>query len=417
MKYYFLLIVLAAHTLYGQSAADRNEWKRGLAYLQIGEYYNAIKSFKNVTHSKYFEGRAFVKIGDCYRQLRDFKKALQSYETAMKKGAVSDSLLNSYGEVLKGVERYDDAKKSFSKIRNEKKDAFGVQQKIASCDSSAKWKSNPGAFRIENLRGINSEYSEISPAEFHDKIVFSSNREGTIIKDKSNQTGQPYYNLWKASRDADGNFKGVLPFSAKVNSGYHDFAPSFTENYDTVYFTRSFAGKNDKASRLKLYCAENQKVGWSQAYRFVLNDSACSYACPFIDKDEKLFFFSSDMPDGYGGSDLYVCLKVDSLWTDPINLGPEINTAGNEFYPCFRNDRLYFSSDGHTGMGGFDIFSVTYSNGKWKNLKNAGYPLNTGADDYALSLSVDKTVGYFTSNRSGGEGSNDIYKVILEEGF
>lgn len=291
----------------------------------------------------------------------------------------------------------------------------GIKQ---DCDSSLVWLTKPKYTAI-NLKKINSPQNDVAPVLYKNDLVFSSSRLGTIIEREDEKTGAAYYDLFKSGHGKNG-WERPLPFSIDLNTPNNEGAVCFDKNFDEIYITQSEYTKREnrnhsEKNQLKLYKSTKTKTGWSVPEWFVLNDSSSSFAHPFITPDGKAFLFSSDLPGGYGNSDIYISLKInDSLWTKPKNLGPEVNTPDHEMYPNFINGILYFSSNGHVGMGGFDLYSAELYKGKWVNIKHLPYGINTSYDEVSPFYISDKKKLLFSSNRPEGKGELDIYISKLD---
>jgi hypothetical protein len=410
------IVWISVGRVYGQKASTR-DWDRGNAYYRIAEYSNALKSYQRLIYNKNYRPQALYKVADCYRMLNDNKSAENYYKQTLENNKTKDTLLlYNYAQVLRKNGKYMEARNRFQELSGISPGNGMYQQYVNACDSAISWSNASGKYKVTNLKNINSEYSDITPTRYKNGIVFASNREDVIIKKKSGSSGDPYYNLLFSRCDSNGNCRGTRNFSVMINSLSHECSPFFTKDYDTIYFTRGEDRPNytDTISRLKLYSSENIKGQWKIPYKFIFNDSTFSYAHPSLDKDERLFFFVSDMKGGYGGTDIYVCVKIDNKWTNPINLGPTINTSGNELYPFYHPDgTLYFSSDTHTGIGGYDVFEARQENGEWISIHNLQQPINSSGDDFSIYFNEEKKLGFFSSNREGGIGKEDIYKIEL----
>lgn len=279
----------------------------------------------------------------------------------------------------------------------------------AMCDSAIFWNKLIPKFTVENQKKINSKFSDFAPAYFKEGIVFCSTRENLIIQKKCKRNGEPLVNLYSSELNLKGELKKVNDFSSNINTWDNEGPCTFSKNFDTIYFSRSEITRHQNVANLKLFSSV-YKNKWSKPLDFMLNDSIYSFGHPSISEDGNLFFFASDIPGGFGGTDIYLSIKVDSNWSLPINLGPEVNTPGNEIFPYYDSGgTLYFSSNYHIGLGGYDIFNVKLENGNWTKAKNLLPPINSSADDFSLIINKNKTAGYFTSNRMGGLGSDDIY--------
>ncbi len=231
----------------------------------------------------------------------------------------------------------------------------------------------------------------------------------------STTDGQPYLSVLSSKVTKDGYGK-ASSFSKSVNTSYHDGPLAFSADGTVLYLTRAtYVKKTDKSfvNYAKLYTLTKQGKGWSKAVPFPYNSDAYSCAHASISADGNSLFFVSDMPGGQGGKDIWVCKKNGDSWDKPVNLGSGVNTRGDEMFPYIRKDGvLFFSSNGHPGFGGLDVFSARYANSAWLLKRNEGLQLNSSADDFGISFTTDST-GYVSSNREGGKGKDDIYRFLF----
>lgn len=397
-------------------------WKKNLevadAYFTVHEYANA-STYYEFSLNSHPTVSTILKLAECKELLRDFKSAARWYKRALNRRSTDSHLMLQCARAYRNSGSYEKAKYYFEHYSENSQDSTRVKNEIAYCDSALVWMKNKNTFSVKNIYAINTQYSDVAPSFYYDALVFSSNREGVIIKKKHGQTNEVFYNLYQSAENKKGKWDQPQPLG-NVNSRNHEGGASFNASYSEVYFTRSehTQGQNENQSdknRLKLYRAEKKHLGWSFPEKFILNDSLNSFAHPSLSLNGKFFFFTSDLPGGYGGFDLYVCVKGENeLWSKPINLGGNVNTSGNEMYPWYDDEtkKLYFSSEGHLGMGGYDLFSSSLSHGDWGEVTNLQYPINTFSDDYSIIWKEGGLQGFICSNRQGGRGKEDIYKVI-----
>lgn len=266
-----------------------------------------------------------------------------------------------------------------------------------------------------NLFPLNSTESDIAPSYYKDGVIFSSNRDVNPVIVR----GQ-FYDLYIGKSDANGHLTSVKKWKGKqVNKQLHEGTVIFNAAGNEIYFTGSNRtkgkqkrGKN-KETNLKIYHAEYDSVKkeWTGLLPLPFSSNEYSVAHPSLSKDERRLYFVSDMPGGYGETDIYVSHRYASSWSKPVNLGKNINTAGSELFPYITDSVLYFASDSRVGLGGLDIYSVAMSGLNIGNnsVQNLGAPFNTNFDDFGLIIDEKGEKGYFVSNRSGGLGSDDIY--------
>jgi outer membrane protein OmpA-like peptidoglycan-associated protein len=274
-------------------------------------------------------------------------------------------------------------------------------------------------FEIRDV-ALNTVGSEMGPAFYKDKLVFSSTSIGAKTGANYKWNELPYLHMYSAKVNADGDLTSPEPFAPKLKTSYHDGPVSFDQRKDIIYFTRNnfVKGKISKSRtdvvNLKIFIGKLEEGEWKLTGSFRFNSDEYSAGHPSIDKDGSIMYFASDMPGGYGKSDLYFSVLSNGQWSKPFNLGPKINTEGNEFFPFISNDGvIYFASDGHGGLGGLDIYFSVPERGIFASIENMGYPINSAKDDFGLALDSTGVKGYFSSNRSGGKGNDDIYSLKI----
>ncbi|NNE77901.1 MAG: OmpA family protein, partial [Pricia sp.] len=281
-------------------------------------------------------------------------------------------------------------------------------------------------YEIKNM-GINTEYSDFSPMFLDSsQVVFSSAKDSSFFNTRRYKwNNQPYLDLYVAKINKESqDLKNALKFSKKINTKYHEASVSFSPDNKTMYFTRNNYGKKLKRDKkginhLKIYKSTKVDMEWTEAVEVPFNSDYYSTGHPALSPDGKQLYFVSDMPGSIGKTDIFV---VDVLenggFSRPRNLGPEINTEQKEMFPFFSGEKLYFSSDGHTGLGGLDVFQATYDEEKFGAVRNMGKPINSNKDDFSYIVNEENQQGFFASNRKGGKGDDDIYsfkRLIVEE--
>ena len=263
--------------------------------------------------------------------------------------------------------------------------------------------------------------SDMGPAFYKDRLVFSS----TSIGEKGGATYKwnelPYLKMYSAQIGPYGDLNSVQPFAPKLKTAYHDGPVSIDSKREVIYFTRNnyVKGKTSKSRdgvvNLKIFIGKKENDDWKLSGPFPYNSNEYSVGHPSIYKDGSVLYFASDMPGGYGKSDIYFSVFSGGQWSKPFNLGPKINTEGNEFFPFISNDGvLYFASDGHGGLGGLDIYFSVPERGVFSSIENMGYPVNSSKDDFGLALDSTGVKGYFASNRPGGKGDDDLYFMKIK---
>ncbi|MEZ4960621.1 MAG: SPOR domain-containing protein [Saprospiraceae bacterium] len=412
-----LLLTLLANAMMAQAAL-----KRANKQYELFAFAPAVESYKDVLSKNPNHLEANSKIADCYRMLNDLDKALPHYQAAVAQEGVEDIYRFQYGLTLQGLGRYDLAKSVFNDLAN-RSEAFRIRAKqfADACDFAKNNQDTP-RFKITN-EYANSPFTDFSPALFNDRVVFASFRTDIRSRDSRSapSTGDVSANrLFITQRDKNGFLETPVTLHSGFGIGTNEAPLSYSADGKWVAFTKnnfSDGVRQIPASgmELTLYLAQvNANGDWTTAAPFPHNGSGFSTGYPSFSPDGKALFFASDRAGGYGGFDLYVSYQVGNTWSAPENLGQAVNSLGNEISPFFDGASLYFSSDYHKGFGGFDIFRAEESAGRWSTIYHGGAGLNSSSDDYGFSFDAGRNVGYFVSNRPGGKGKEDLYKVEKE---
>lgn len=282
-------------------------------------------------------------------------------------------------------------------------------------------------YELKNL-AINSEYSEFSPMFLDsNQVVYASAKDSSFFNTRRYKwNDQPYLDLYVAKINEESqDLKDAIKFSKNINTKYHEASVTFSPDNTTMYFTRNNYGKKLKRDKngvnhLKIYVS--QKIGdeWTDAVEVPFNSDEYSTGHPALSPDGKKLYFVSDMPGTIGQTDIFVVDVLEgNTFSEPRNLGPEINTERKEMFPFINETKLYFSSDGHIGLGGLDIYEASYSQEEgFQEAKNVGQPVNSNLDDFSYIVNEENQQGYFASNRAEGKGDDDIYsfkRLIVEE--
>lgn len=367
--------------------------------------------------------KAFT-IGECYRLSGQTIEAEQWYKTASELGDDSRAKY-LYALMLKTNEKYEEAVKAFNEYLKESPFDEEARSEVEACNMAIQWKKADSKTSVAGLEALNSPAFDYAPVPFgKNGIVFTSDRSDATGSETYGWTGEKFSDLYIAYKDASGKFSTPLPFSDKINSAYNEGAACFSKDFSECYFTRcgSALTTNDYCH---LFYSYKNGDEWSDPVEIPIFNDSCNVSQPYLSADGKELYVSSDVDGGYGGKDLYVLTKnSEGNWSDPQNLGPALNTAGDEVFPQLSADgKLYFASNGQEGMGGLDIFSAAKINKQWSNVQNVRAPINSGADDFAPVFEKVrpedqykiKSQGYFVSNRPGGKGRDDIYYFTEEK--
>lgn len=405
-----------------ESYAQNNKIKKAEKEYDQLAYIDAIKIYENVAEKGYKSVDLFQKLGNSYYFNAQLPQANKWYAALFALNQTVDpEYYFRYSQTLKSVGDYDGADKmlnAFNKINSNDSRAKLYE---ANKDYYAVIKENSGRYVIETL-DINSDLSDYGTSFLGDKIVFASTREQRgIAKRTQKWTNQAFSTLYTAKVNANGTLEKVQPFLSIVDSKFNEATPVFTKDGKTMYFTRNNynEGKKGKDTQgttlLKLYKATLENGKWTNVKELPFNSNDFSTAHPALSPDEKTLYFASNRPGTLGESDIYkVAIYNNDLFGIPENLGSTINTEGKETFPFVSaENELYFSSNGHPGLGGLDVFVAKInSNGSFGNVSNVGSPVNGSMDDFAFIIDTNTSKGYFSSNREGGKGYDDIYQFI-----
>ncbi len=415
-KIFLLIVCFASLSMYSQKV---KEAKADKSYDKFA-YVDAIKTYERVVASGYKSQDLLQKLGNAYYFKANLVKAAKWYgELFAYSQNIDPEYYYRYAHSLKGVKDYAKADEIMSKFNELKGTDLRAKLAVSQKDYLARIKKNSGRYNVENA-GINTKYSDYGSSFYNNKVIFASARDtGSFANRRHAWTGERFTNLYQADIIAEGSLTKSEKFSIKLNSRVNESTPVFTKDGKTVYFTRNnyINGKigkdSEKTTLLKLYKATLEGNKWINVKELPFNSNNYSVAHPSLSDDEHTLYFASNMPGTLGQSDLYkIAINADGSFGAPVNLGNKINTEGRETFPMITLDgELYFASDGHPGLGGLDIFvSKMDKESNFGEVVNVGEPVNSSYDDFAFLINDKTRYGYFTSNRLGGKGGDDIYK-------
>jgi peptidoglycan-associated lipoprotein len=385
-----------------------------------GEYQNAIAQYKKLMARQ--PGKANYFIAESYRQSNRLKEAEPFYAKAGGRGIDKDSVQFYYAQALKANAKYDEARAQLEDLiantaNTGIKDRANAELKGLSY--LADLRSSPSYYRVKNLDLLNTPASEYSPAYLNNELFFTSSRGNGRIYEAE---GKPFTDIYKVvTRGANVDVATIEALPSTLNTeSVNDGCVAFTPDGKTMVFAKGNNGKRKGGDDVDLYISRFRNGVWSPATIIPGGDKAVNTprfwdSTPAFGVDGRTIYFASNRDGGYGGTDIYSAV-MDSRgrFSRIKNLGPEINTPGNELFPYVAEDaKLYFASDGHPGFGGLDLFVVKRANGK-TTIQNLGEPVNSSADDFGIFL-FRPDRGFFSSNRDGGKGDDDIYTFVNED--
>lgn len=428
MKVIGLLLIFLWQTngIFGQKNMKThlaNHEKRGDKLFYHFSYRQAIEAYENVLEDKERD-EIKLKIAECYRLLNDTKNTAIWYgEVIGNEDLITPIHKFYYAEALSSNGEYEKAKVWYKEFcREVKGDRRGIN-KFQAANNIGKYYMDSAAYKIEKIT-INSPLADFAPMYYENGLVFVSERPTeSLIRSVYNRREQAFLDLFYSEFDENGNPASPKKFHKKVNTKFHEGPVTFYNEDRNIIFTRNnyHQGKERKSqdgiNKLKLFSAEKSSDGgWNNIQPLPFNNDEYSIGHPTISADGKRLYFSSDMPGGLGGTDLYVSYFENESWTAPLNLGPDVNTEGNEMFPYLSDTHtLYFASNGWDGLGGLDIFKSEILDESYTPPYNLGYPINSAKDDFALIVNSAGNIGYFSSRRPEGAGDDDIYKVLIHK--
>lgn len=437
-KQILVLLIILNSSLY-LKAQDKeikkaNDLFNQYAFLEAKDSYLAIVK----------KGKASIevyqKLGDCYYFNSDFKNAniwyrkmwamhkkfteerRDSIQLNLKSGEELQILPEYYfrtAQTYKFLKDYDKANQLMLLLKEKSNNDSRANRLIEQPDYLKDIALQSGRFTVKNISS-NAEGIDFAPSLYKDQLVFSSTKPRGNFTKKNRWNQQGFLSLY-ISKDLNYlDSENVKLFSENISSRLHESTSIFTKDGKTIYFTRNnfinkkYSKDSTGINRLKIYVAKlNENSEWSSVSELPFNNDNYSVAHPALSVDQTKMFFASDMPGGYGMSDIYVVdINKDGTFGIPINLGPKVNTEGRDSFPFISaSSKLYFASDGHLGLGGYDIF-VTDLNDSENIVYNLGTPVNSYADDITFVIDQENNKGYFSSNRESGQGNDNIYAFV-----
>ncbi len=405
--------------------AQRN-LARGDRYFDLNMFEDAIVYYEKDVDSrkKQVSQKAMQRLADCYRITGKFSKAEETYKKILSRKKKDPASVLNYGLALKNSAKYAEAVPVFEEyIRMVPDDKMGPVY-LRSCDSAQKWLDETIGREVKNLKEINTSESDFSPVVMNgQELVFSSSRKGSTKQFISFGSGSditkldlyrvPLSNIETGSRKN----KFIENFN-EINTYMHEGPSCFSRDGKELYFTRTVKGKRDTYTNEVIgtlqvfYCVKDSTGKWSKpASAFNFNSLKYSVGHPSLSRDGRTIYFMSDMPGGYGKADIWFATRQkDGEWSKATNAGPLINTFGNELFPAISGDGyLFFSSNGHPGMGQLDIFRARLQGTQIKDVSNLKPPVNSIGNDFGITFYRDHRRGFFSSDRFNGKGSEDIY--------
>ncbi len=422
MRFKYLILLLLPALLFS-GCSTKQKLKKADKKYEVGEYFNAATIYNKIypkvkVKDRQTKAYSAFRLGLCYSLINENEKAERAFSNAVRYNYKDSIVYLHYADALRKNKKEKDAIAQYDiYLQNHPDDIRAINGKQSSLDA-AEWKEHPTRYIVSKQTKFASKRTEFSPAfpgGDPDIVYFNSTRENKEIGGNASKiTGVRNNDIYSARRNALGEWDNIEPVEGDINTDLDEGSVSFSADGKTMYFTRCYVEKGE--NRGAQICTVTRSGGkWGKVTEVKLSeDSSITFAHPTVSPDDKYLYFVSDLPGGFGGKDLWRSEKNGSQYGAPVNLGPSINTPGDEMFPYMREDgTLYFSSNGHPGFGGLDLFYATeLENGEWE-VSNMMYPINSNGDDFGISFITGMEKGMFSSNRGEKKGYDKLYEFEL----
>ena len=422
-RIFILFAIILGTTLLTGCGADK-AMKKAEKFYAVGEYYDAAAQYKKAyaqtpPKEKAKRGELSLKMADCYRRINFTSKAIAAYNNALRYKQ-DDSLTQLYlGQLYMRNGNYKEATKHFQAALDSMRltdDGIRLAKTgLKAAQLAPEWKKQGSDYTVKREALFNSRRAEYSPmlaGDEDNQLYFTSTRNQAQGDEYSGITGSMAADIFMSQKDDKGRWSKPQAIDSELNSVFDEGACSFTPDGRTIYLTQCKTDP-DNPRYATIAISNRSDAAWSKPTEVMIaKDTLSSFAHPAISPNGEWLYFVSDMPGGLGGYDIWRCrLLSNNSVGAPENLGEPVNTPGNEMFPTFRpNGDLYFSSDGHPGMGGLDIFIA-----KGKTIEHPGFPLNSQGDDFGMTFEGRLNKGFFCSNRGDARGYDHIYSFFNPE--
>lgn len=398
--------------------------KKGEKNLALGEYFDAANNFKQAytrtpAKDKAARGHISTKLAFCYDKMNASQKAVGAYQNVLRFGLADANTHLLLGRQLLKTGAYKAAETQFKIALDSLPGNKLANEGLISAQQAAQAKSKGSHYIVKRMDAFNSHRADYSPMYFgddHNKLYFSSTRNEAKGDALSGITGAKPADIFVSERDDKGKWSKPEPVQGGLNTEYDEGACTFSPDQRTMYFTQCATDPNYPRYAQVMTSARSD-AAWAKATKLAISkDTLSSFAHPAVSPDGQWLYFVSDMPGGQGGQDLWRIRLTTNGLGEMENLGEPINTAGNECFPTFRpNGDLYFSSDGHVGLGGLDVYVARQNTDQQWTIEHLGFPLNSNGDDFGLTFEGPYNRGFFSSNRGDARGWDHIYAFEYPE--
>ncbi|MDR0694479.1 MAG: OmpA family protein [Prevotellaceae bacterium] len=393
--------------------------------FEEGGYAAAAGQYKKIIRKipKAQSEQPYFNYAECYRRLSNWRNAETAYAGLLRQHKTPENpeIHLYYGQVLLANEKYDKAEEQFTLYRQQRPDDPKAATALASLALATSPGNSENAYKVTLATALNTRANDFAPAygaDDYETLLFTSTRkEDNSSKKTYDVTGETFTDIFFSRLPRNGKWTKPQNMGEEINTKYEDGATAFNHSYTVLYFTRCQKVKREKTG-CKIFAIERNDNEWGEMQDLKLVPDSITAAHPALSDDDLTLYFVSDMDGGMGKMDIWKVTRsgAGDDWGEPVNMGAQINTAGNEMYPFARGNNLYFASDGHPGFGGLDIFKATPDSlGGW-SVENMGRPVNSAADDFSIILERENEHGYFASRRreKGAKGGDDIYRLALD---
>ena len=415
----FLAVALMLH-----SCAADNAMRKGEKFLAIGEYHDAAEQFKKAytktpTKERQLRGQRALKMAHCYRHISSTQKAISAYRNALRYNVATLDDRLDYARLLLKNGEYKRALAEFELLKDSMPNNVLVRNGLLSAKMAPKWKEQGSDYTVKKMTEFNSrraDYCPVLAGDQWDRLYFSSTRNDALGDELSGITGAKPGDIFFSDKDDKGKWSKPQTIESGLNTEYDEGACCLSPDGSTMYLTQCLSDASYPRFA-QIVTAQRSDASWGKTTPLLItNDTLSSYAHPAISPDGEWLYFVSDMPGGKGGLDIWRMRLTTNGPVGVENLGEPINTPGDEMFPTFRpNGDFYFSSDGHPGFGGLDIFIATVGEDAKYHLSHPGYPLNSQGDDFGMTFQGQLNQGFFSSNRGDGRGWDHVYSFYNPE--
>ena len=424
IKTYYLLMAFLAVALMLHSCAADNAMRKGEKFLAIGEYHDAAEQFKKAytktpTKERQLRGQRALKMAHCYRHISSTQKAISAYRNALRYNVATLDDRLDYARLLLKNGEYKRALAEFELLNDSMPNNVLVRNGLLSAKMAPKWKEQGSDYTVKKMTEFNSrraDYCPVLAGDQWDRLYFSSTRNDALGDELSGITGAKPGDIFFSDKDDKGKWSKPQTIESGLNTEYDEGACCLSPDGSTMYLTQCLSDASYPRFA-QIVTAQRSDASWGKTTPLIItNDTLSAYAHPAVSPDGEWLYFVSDMPGGKGGLDIWRMRLTTNGPVGVENLGEPINTPGDEMFPTFRpNGDFYFSSDGHPGFGGLDIFIATVGEDGKYHLSHPGYPLNSQGDDFGMTFQGQLNQGFFSSNRGDGRGWDHIYSFYNPE--